>query len=147
MSIRCLCGVKSGLRSNQGLRVDNNSIITNTSINVNQKNPWHHSSLILITNTKIDKRNPLRLKILHTETSAMTTEATPPPASAEEKNNKGVRIDETDLCWCCKQHPVSYQPQSCDCAIYCKQCAMKFATGGVCKKCKKMYAGMEQMRR
>ena len=46
----------------------------------------------------------------------------------------GVQVDESNLCWVCKAKPISYQPQSCDCAIYCKSCAMKMATGGVCKK-------------
>ena len=56
-----------------------------------------------------------------------------------------VIVDKDNACWACKKHPITYQPDSCNCAIYCEKCAMKMATGGICKKCKHMYGGMRRM--
>lgn len=79
-------------------------------------------------------------------TDNTTKEEAPPSGSGAGVVVKEVKIDDSNLCWVCKKHPISYQPQTCDCAIYCKECAMKMATGGICKKCKKMYPGMRRMR-
>ena len=57
-----------------------------------------------------------------------------------------IVVDKDNLCWACKKNPITYQPDSCDCAIYCEKCAMKMATGGICKKCKQLYGGMKRMR-
>jgi hypothetical protein len=43
--------------------------------------------------------------------------------------------DQTNVCWSCKKDPIEYRPLNCNCEIYCKKCAMKFATGGKCKSC------------
>jgi len=61
-------------------------------------------------------------------------------------NGGSAHAEGDGMCWCCHKHPITYQPQTCDCAIYCQNCAMKMATGGICKKCKKLYPGMRRMR-
>lgn len=38
-----------------------------------------------------------------------------------------------------------YRPSTCDCAIYCKKCAMKMATGGKCKNCKQLYPDFKRV--
>ena len=81
--------------------------------------------IVIVTTTKQSTMEP---------TTTTTTEI---PTADDDSHHR---------CWVCQKNPISYQPQSCDCAIYCKSCAMKMATGGVCKKCKQMYAGMRQMR-
>ena len=50
------------------------------------------------------------------------------------------------LCMACKKSPATYGPAECDdCGcVYCKRCAMKFATGGRCKKCGKLFASMKR---
>ena len=56
-------------------------------------------------------------------------------------------IPEKDRCWVCKKRPITYQPFDCDCAIYCRTCAMKLATAFHCKKCKQLSSGMRRTRR
>ena len=79
------------------------------------------------------KTRPIMTSVTIAE-SSIQAETKPPPAAAT--------TSPSNPCWVCKKNPISYQPQSCDCAIYCKSCAMKMATGGRCKKCGKMFAGM-----
>eukprot|EP00951_Prasinocladus_malaysianus_P049250 scaffold667613_cov57-Prasinocladus_malaysianus.AAC.1 len=40
-----------------------------------------------------------------------------------------------DQCLACHKQPPEYQANPCRCKILCRQCAMKVATGGKCKKC------------
>lgn len=56
-------------------------------------------------------------------------------------------LPENERCWVCKKRPIAYQPLDCDCAVYCRVCAMKLATGFCCKKCKQMSSGMRRIRR
>jgi hypothetical protein len=49
-----------------------------------------------------------------------------------------------EFCWACKTEASTYHPISCECVIYCKKCAMKCATGGICKRCHNMYGTMRR---
>ena len=55
-------------------------------------------------------------------------------------------VEKGRMCMTCKKNPATYGPAECDdCAnVYCKRCAMKFATGGRCKKCGKLFASMKR---
>ena len=43
-------------------------------------------------------------------------------------------------CIICKIGKIEYMCMPCRCQILCKKCAMKMATGGICKICKEMFA-------
>ena len=55
-------------------------------------------------------------------------------------------VEKGRMCLTCKKNPATYGPAECDdCTnVYCKRCAMKFATGGRCKKCGKLFASMKR---
>ena len=72
-------------------------------------------------------------------------------AANNNKNNETIEEGHGSsgniLCWVCQKRPIAYQPDPCGCPIYCASCAMKFATGGRCRKCKQMFGGMRQVRK
>ena len=43
------------------------------------------------------------------------------------------------LCLICGKEPIGYACEPCGCAILCKRCAMRMATGGKCKQCGKFF--------
>ena len=53
-----------------------------------------------------------------------------------------IAIDNS--CWLCKQVLAGdiYTSDPCACLSYCKACAMKISTGGICKLCKVLFVGM-----
>jgi Cof subfamily protein (haloacid dehalogenase superfamily) len=63
-------------------------------------------------------------------------------------DNKTVLENEDDAAKClvCKVNAACYAPAECETCknIYCKRCAMKFATGGRCKMCGNMFASMRR---
>ena len=61
-----------------------------------------------------------------------------------DKDN-ATKDSDSPMCIVCKEEEAEFQPDSCDCAFtYCKKCAMKCATGGKCKKCKKLYMSLKR---
>ena len=63
-------------------------------------------------------------------------------------------VKDTSLCWSCQskgrikangKSKIAYAAMPCNCAIYCKGCAMKMATGGRCKRCGKMFAELRKI--
>ena len=68
-------------------------------------------------------------------------------AKTNNSNMKEEEIENGAACLVCKKNAATYEPVSCDqsCTnVYCKRCAMKFATGGRCKKCGKLFAGLRR---
>ena len=61
-------------------------------------------------------------------------------------NESSSFVEQGRFCMVCKKSPATYGPAECDgCGcVYCKRCAMKFATGGRCKKCGKLFASMKR---
>ena len=49
------------------------------------------------------------------------------------------------VCLVCQVGAVEYMPAGCRCAILCKKCAMKLATGGKCKRCKKFFGEVRRV--
>lgn len=47
-----------------------------------------------------------------------------------------------EKCANCAKEEGTYTSFPCKCLVYCKKCAMKMATGGICKKCHTMFASM-----
>eukprot|EP00038_Savillea_parva_P009503 m.183957 g.183957 ORF g.183957 m.183957 type:complete len:69 (+) comp15987_c0_seq1:56-262(+) len=48
-------------------------------------------------------------------------------------------------CMKCKSSPAEYQSVPCGCSKFCKPCAMKLATGGICKVCSELYGEVKRM--
>ena len=86
------------------------------------------------------------------EGTATKEEATTTTKTESKSNTTTAKAESNDTndnnnnCWICKKNPIAYSPDPCGCPIYCKNCAMKFATGGRCRKCKSMFGGMRQIR-
>lgn len=57
-----------------------------------------------------------------------------------DNDNDSIEF-ETKICIICKdsEKKVEYMCMPCRCKILCKKCAMKMATGGKCKNCKKLF--------
>jgi hypothetical protein len=65
--------------------------------------------------------------------------------SSEEEEQTDSEI--TSNCFYCNADEASYRTVPCGCAILCKKCAMKMATGGICKVCRRLYTSMKQIPR
>ena len=48
-------------------------------------------------------------------------------------------------CLHCEEVPITYMARPCDHPLFCKKCAMKFATGGKCMTCHKLYTELARM--
>lgn len=57
----------------------------------------------------------------------------------ENRENKDSKIENLQECIICKKNSITFCCMPCRCAILCKSCAMKMATGGICKNCKNMF--------
>ncbi|EWM27847.1 hypothetical protein Naga_100318g3 [Nannochloropsis gaditana] len=50
-------------------------------------------------------------------------------------------------CLACRECEISYECMPCMHAALCKKCAMKQATGGLCKQCKRPFSELRRRRR
>lgn len=48
-------------------------------------------------------------------------------------------------CRICAKEPVGYECNPCGCAILCRRCAMRVATGGKCKQCGKFFISVRRV--
>jgi hypothetical protein len=60
-------------------------------------------------------------------------------------HNTAAAADGSALCLACKARPLAYESSVCHHALYCRQCAMKCATGGKCKVCGKMFPDLKKI--
>jgi len=67
--------------------------------------------------------------------------------TSKEEEPIDFNLPEDQRCWVCKKRKIAFQPLDCDCAVYCKTCAMKLATSFYCKGCHQMSSGMRRVRR
>ena len=70
---------------------------------------------------------------------------------SDSESDSDDNVDESEeeekdsACWICKKNPIQFAPCGCGCAVYCRKCAMKMATGGRCRKCRKFFVGMRKV--
>lgn len=50
------------------------------------------------------------------------------------------------MCMKCHQKAIEFETGSCHHPCFCKQCAMKCASGGKCKTCGQFYAELTRVR-
>ena len=55
-------------------------------------------------------------------------------------------VKDVSKCWRCQIKGIEYACMPCNCAIYCKKCAMKMATGGKCKRCGSMFVSLRRIK-
>ena len=55
--------------------------------------------------------------------------------SLRNKSSAIKKPNDPTICWTCQKEAITYEMLPCGCAIACKKCAMKKATGGKCRKC------------
>jgi hypothetical protein len=63
-------------------------------------------------------------------------------------HNSNHTADTADIdgkCLACHSAPLAYETASCHHACFCKQCAMKCATGGKCKVCGELFGELRRI--
>lgn len=69
--------------------------------------------------------------------------------SSDSPSESAIKLSSNPLipqpCSNCGSVPSTYRCFPCGCALFCKKCAMKLATGGRCRVCHKLFVSMKNI--
>ena len=64
----------------------------------------------------------------------------------KNENQTSDEINNNSLCLKCKKIEIEFECDPCGHASFCRNCAMKLASGGKCKTCGEFYGGLRRCR-
>lgn len=104
----------------------------NFTIQNNNKNQNDESKNDSKTNNKNSNKNSNKS---NTDTDSDSDDDGYKRPSLRNKSSAIKTPNDPSVCWTCQKAAITYEMIPCGCAIACKKCAMKKATGGKCRKC------------